>query len=316
MMTQSSTTTRKPQGESASPEDPSPTLRPQTLRYRLFAFVKECLAFVYVWCGYVPVRDLILSLLGRSRAVIVYYHRIGGLDQLSKPAGDFRRDLAYFKRWYECISLAELCSRLQSGEPLRRRCVVITFDDGYRDNFTQALPLLQEAGIPATFYVSTGYMGTERVFPHDALASGRDADFPKLSWDEVRRMEVAGFEIGSHTVNHTNLGKCDAATCHRELTDALADLQRELGPRPRAFSFPWGQPGDYTDEAIGEAKRLGYTSVVLAYGGWNTRGSDIFQLLRVDVGIGLLSHLGVQARVAGLQPDYVRALRKLRGDQG
>lgn len=286
-------------------------LRPSTWSYRVFAFAKECIAFAYLYGGYVPLRDLVLSLLGRSRAVIVYYHRIGGVDQLSKPAADFRRDLAYFKRWYECISLSELCRRLQANKPLRRRCLVVTFDDGYQDNFTEAAPLLKEAGISATFFVTTGYIGTDRVFPHDA-----PADFPKMTWSDVRALEAAGFEIGSHTVNHVNLGQCDAAECAVELTASLDDLDRELGKRPRAFSFPWGKPGDFSAEAITAAQQAGYTSAATAYGGANTRGNDIFRLQRVDVGIGFLSHLGVKARVAGLDPDFHRAQRKLQGGAG
>lgn len=277
----------------------------------IYRVLKDALAFLYLWCGFVPVRDLVLSLLGRSRAVIVYYHRIGGRDQLSKPADAFRRDLEYFKRWYECISLSELCRRLRAGEPLRRRCVVVTFDDGYRDNYTTAFPLLQAAGIPALFYVSTGFVGTDKVFPHDERAQRDGLDFPKLTWDDVRALAAAGHEIGSHTVNHVNLGKCQQQTVQEELGRSLADLERELGPGPRHFSFPWGKPGDFTEEAIELARRLGCVSAATAYGGWNSRGTDPFHLLRMDVGNGYLSGLNVQARVAGLQPDFWRALRKL-----
>lgn len=275
---------------------------------RLARLIKDAMFFVYLYCGFVQVRDLVLSFLGRSRAVVVYYHRVGGCDVLSRPVKAFEQDLAYFKRHYECISLAELCRRLRDGRPIRRRTLVVTFDDGYRDNFTRAMPLLAAAGVPATFFVSTGFVGTDRVFEHDARrdSSVRHAN---LSWDELRAMEAAGFEVGSHTVHHVNLGRADAQTVRREIRESLAQLNQHLGARPRAFSFPWGKPGDLSEGAIGEVQGAGCYAVASAYGGCNRRGGDCFRILRMDVGNGNLSRLAVRARVAGLVPFPVRQFR-------
>jgi peptidoglycan/xylan/chitin deacetylase (PgdA/CDA1 family) len=282
----------------------------QRLSLRLFMAVKEALFFIYLYCGYVQLRDFLFACLGRSRAVVLYYHRVGGRDVWTKPNKEFRNELAYLKSRYHCISFRELCERLEAGKPLRRRSAVITFDDGYRDNFTEAVPALKDAGLTATFFVATGFIDKEREFPHDLRALERGdieaLNFPKLTWEDLRSMEAQNFEIGSHTVNHTNMGSADKMTIESELEDSLSALNRELGEKPRAFSFPWGKPQDMSECAIEIAKRANYYSAVSAYGGANTRGTKVFNIRRMDVGNGELSRLAVRARVAGFDPDYFR----------
>jgi glycosyltransferase involved in cell wall biosynthesis/peptidoglycan/xylan/chitin deacetylase (PgdA/CDA1 family) len=271
--------------------------------------LKALLRCLYLYSGYVGLRDLILSLIGRSRAVVVYYHRVGESDALSKTVDQFRADLAYLKRTYCCMTLDELSSRLAKGVPLRKRVAVITFDDGYRDNYVNAVPLLKQAGLPATFFVATGYVGTRREFPHDQHRSDPlDATprFAKLEWDDLRAMERDGFEIGSHTVNHTNLGQAATPELEFEIITSLAMLNARLGEKRRPFSFPWGKPADMSNEAIQSIRRAGYYAACSAYGGANARGGDPFNIMRVDVGNGALGPLATRARIAGFDPDHLR----------
>jgi len=272
--------------------------------------VKDAVFFIFLYCGYVQVRDGVLALLGRARVVVLYYHRIGTPDVLTKSASEFRLDLDYLRRRYQCISLAELCGTIRSNAPLRHRSVVITFDDGYRDNFLEAAPLLKAAGLPATFFVATGFIGTDRDFDHDLRDGGRGPNaaprYPKLQWADLRAMQADGFEIAAHTVNHTNLGQADQDAVQMEVTGSLAALNRELGYTARAFSFPWGKPDDISTTAVQAVKQAGYYSAASAYGGVNGRGSDLFDIKRIDVGNGNLSRLAFKARVAGFDPDYFK----------
>lgn len=277
----------------------------------LLRSLKALAFFLYLYSGYVALRDLVLSLLGRSRAVVVYYHRVGASDVLTKTVEEFRADLAYLKKHYECISLAELSERLVDRRPLRRRAAVITFDDGYRDNHSKAVPLLKEAGLPATFFVATGYIGTVREFPHDHSSeppAARPASFPKLGWDDLRAMERDGFEIGSHTVNHTNLAQAGAEEVEFEIVSSLHVLNLQLGKKPRPFSFPWGTPAHITDEALKTVRDAGYYAACSAYGGANGRNGDPIQIMRVDAGNGGLGRLATRARIAGLDPDHFRSV--------
>ena len=281
----------------------------------LSSAAKNVLFAAYLYCGYVQVRDWILSLLGRSRAVVLYYHRVGEPDLLTRSVEDFRRDLAWLRRHCECISLGELCRRLREKQPLRRRIAVITFDDGYRDNYANAMPALMEAGITATFFVSTGFIGTARVFPHDQRAAERGDTttplHPKMTWDELRAMQAAGYEIGSHTVTHADLGNADEGTARREVVESLNELNQQLGPRTRAFSFPWGKPANVSESSVKLAGEAGYYTVVTAFGGSNTRGDNPLHIRRLDAGNGRMGRLAWLARFAGLDRDYSQARRLL-----
>ena len=259
--------------------------------------------FCYLHCGWVQLRDTVLSWLGKSRVVIVYYHRLGEADVLTKAPEDFRAEMAYLKAHYQCLTLGQLHELLASGKPIRRKTVAVTFDDGYQDNFTLAFPELMRQQVPATFFVATGYMGTDRIFPHDRQARQRGAavrdDLGKLSWDEIRQMQQGGMEIGSHTVEHANMGRVDETTMKREIEISLQTLQRELGALPRAFCFPWGKPEDTPTEAFARVRQAGYYAAVTTSPGKVRRGDDLYRLRRIDVGNGHMNGLRVQAVIEG-----------------
>ncbi|HEY6331601.1 MAG TPA: polysaccharide deacetylase family protein [Blastocatellia bacterium] len=274
-----------------------------------YAAGKRFVMIVYLYSGFAGLRDLILSALGRSRVVVVYYHRIGQPDVLTRSLRDFEQDLRYYKENYECLSLSELCWRLKSGVTFRRRAVVITFDDGYRDNFTLAVPALRRARLTATFFVATGYVGTTREFAHDhrqAPDRNEAESYPKLEWDDLRTMETLGFEVGSHTENHTNLGTASVQEVEQEVRDSFEALNRRLGKNPRPFSFPWGKPSDISPAALQCVKRVGYYCAASAYGGANRFGASTLDIKRIDVGNGGISRLAFKAKLAGFDPDYYR----------
>jgi len=276
---------------------------PRSARNTLRKAAKQVLFFLYLYCGWIQLRDLVLCMLGRSRVVIVYYHRVGWADVLSKPAGAFRDDMQYLAGRYECLTLKDMVERIHSRKPIRRSIAVVTFDDGYRDNFSNAFPELLRAGVPATFFVSTGFIGTQRTFPHDVRALSRGtaarADWDKMSWDDLRKMQGAGMEIGSHTVDHTNMGKSDEATMLAQATESLATLQRELGKQDRSFCYPWGGPEDTGDRSANIVRQAGYYAAVTTEPGTVSGNDNLMKLRRIDVGNGHFTRLATRAAIEG-----------------
>jgi peptidoglycan/xylan/chitin deacetylase (PgdA/CDA1 family) len=263
---------------------------------------------MYMYSGYVPLRDAVFAGLGYARALVLCYHRIGARDVMSKPIHEFRRDLEHLSRKYDCVTLADLYRKLEKGEPMRRPTAVVTFDDGYRDNYTHGVPVLEAVGVPATFFVSTGFIGADRVFPHDAGGEGSaETDrYPNLSWDDLRVMQEAGFEIGSHTVDHVDLGRAEGPALEREVKQSLAELNGRLGTRSRAFAFPWGQPRNISPDALMAVRQAGYYTAVTMYGGGNARKTDPSVIHRTDAGNGEVGWLAWRARMAGLDPGRCR----------
>ena len=111
------------------------------------------------------------------------------------------------------ISLGELLGRLERGKDVSR-CLVITFDDGYRDNHDVAAAELTLRRLPACFFVTTELVGT-RVAPAWATSGGVKPVW--MSWDEVRGLAARGFEIGSHTMTHVDLSRAPNSKVHRQL---------------------------------------------------------------------------------------------------
>src|ERR1035438_5420994 len=276
------------------------------------SLVKQPAFFVYLCSGYPWVRHFILSTLGLAPVVVLCYHRIGSCGSMSKTPDEFRCDLDHLRKHYECITFRELCARLQKNEPSRRPAAVVTFDDGYRDNFTAALPVLRAAKVPATFFVNPGFVGSDRMFPHDDRCAaeamwryGPRVDYCKMSWDELRVMQTSGFEIGSHTTNHADLGKVEQEVMQSEVFESLAMLNRSLGHQLRPFAFPWGRPENCPERAITSIKQAGYYGAVWGFDEVNSRGTDPFRVRRVDAGNGHASRLEFRARIAGFNPAFL-----------
>src|SRR5690606_11379545 len=85
------------------------------------------------------------------------------------PAAVFETQMRYLNRHYRVMPLADLAGLLGTGRPLREPVAAVTFDDGYRDNYTSAFPVLRRLGVPATIFLATGYIGGDRVFWWDAV---------------------------------------------------------------------------------------------------------------------------------------------------
>jgi hypothetical protein len=115
---------------------------------------------------------LLRMLAGRPRAVILRYHSVSEahdrtelyLDHsLTVSSQVFERQMRFVTRHYTAVPLAELVDRLRQGQALPKKAVAVTFDDGYRDNYTRAFPILRRYHVPATFYLTTGCIENRQI---------------------------------------------------------------------------------------------------------------------------------------------------------
>lgn len=222
------------------------------------------------------------AILLRNAAVVVAFHRVQDTepsDSLSVDAAAFERHCRFYRRHFHVVPLQELVRRLQQGQTVDRH-LAITFDDGYRDNFENARPVLEKLSLPATFFVVTGWIGSDVVPRWDSV---RGVRHPWMTWDQVRALHQRGFEIGAHTMSHVDLGAVPPAVARREVLGARMELQRRLGASVESFAYPYGGRGDVTEANRDVVKRAGFRCCCSSFGGINPAGTNPFYLNRVPV---------------------------------
>jgi peptidoglycan/xylan/chitin deacetylase (PgdA/CDA1 family) len=257
-----------PQGE---PEDGG------TLRRRIAAALGQLLY-----------RSGLYRLAWRNRAVVVLFHRVDDRfpeDPLTCSRAHFAACCDFFARYFIVVTLSELVARLRRGDDITRH-LVITFDDGYRDNHRVAAVELRERGLPACFFVTSGFVGSNHVAWWDARHSIHSE---WMSWNEVRSLHGQGFELGAHTITHADCGQIGGEHAAREIAGSKAHLEAAVGAPVVHFAYPYGAPTQMTEENRSIVRAAGFDSCASAYGGTVDPDSDPFHLRRVPLSRWYLS---------------------------
>ena len=284
------------------------------------------------WCDRVGILPALQGLrrVLRNDVRILAYHRILDIPDISTFKFDlavvsastrqFREQLVLVKRHFRLVTFRDLIAALDGGPALPADAVLITFDDGYDDNYRVAFPILRELGVSAMFFVSTGHIDTGLPYIYDWLVYmvcatssdrltvpeiGVDLPLPPdlaerrriadtllervkrsddatqqaaimrlqrewnmpcvphpdchpMNWDQLREMQAAGMEIGSHGVDHRMLAKLPQAELVREIAGSKAALDAHLGRPAEVISYPVGGFDAYDDRVIGIAQQAGY----------------------------------------------------------
>jgi peptidoglycan/xylan/chitin deacetylase (PgdA/CDA1 family) len=227
-------------------------------------------------------RDLALRALALGRSPkassgwirFPYYHHV-----FDDERRDFARQLDFMAELGDFIGLDQAVDMLDSGGPIDGRYFCLTFDDGFKNWITNAVPILAEKKAKATFFVVTRYIGATLDRDRELLrgfysSGGRLMEF--LDWDDCRKMVAAGFGVGSHTMNHVHLADLDDAGVESELRKSKEKIEAETGRPCHHFCCPFGRDGvDYLparDPAI--AKRVGYRSFLTGHRGAMRRGAS------------------------------------------
>jgi peptidoglycan/xylan/chitin deacetylase (PgdA/CDA1 family) len=289
------------------------------------------MAHQFLESGYLVTHESIYRLLAalpapaRQSWSILAFHRIvpdenfedaSVVGKLAVTLSDFRAILDWLVVNTVVVSLDDGLSALQKkrlGE--RRPMVSLTFDDGYQDNLTLAVPELTSRQLPGTFYVATGYLGGKAWYWWDvAQLWARQEGLPSsevqrtlkrmhglprreetermsravktqtgspeyLTSEDVRLLSSLGMTVGNHTVSHPELDRLSLQETALEIVSAHSRLAGLLPAPPRHFAFPEGIVAPAADEPL---RSLGYRTAATMRRGRNHRGTDCFRLRRID----------------------------------
>jgi peptidoglycan/xylan/chitin deacetylase (PgdA/CDA1 family) len=238
-----------------------------------------------IFTGYSIVKETVQRVRpsqSKSSVVVLLYHRVNDVfrDNVTIGIERFDQHMEYLKKYWPVVPLRALV-RGEIDYFGHRPLVCITFDDGYRDNYDYATPVLLKHRLPATFFVSTDKITNQKPFEHDLRKLGKG--LPNLNWDHARKMQQEGLDFGSHTVNHVNLARIALDEAWDELVESREALRRELGQDEFLFAYPFGTKSDITPEVINLVKKAGYECCCSAYGGTNQGNVENFDIRRIGV---------------------------------
>jgi peptidoglycan/xylan/chitin deacetylase (PgdA/CDA1 family) len=213
-----------------------------------------------------------------SRVRILYYHSISDAPVRSSVSpGSFESQLEYLVRdGYTLLSLSQAIDRLASETAFGERNAVVTLDDGFQDNYEHALPILSRLRVPATVFLTVGYIGTDR------LPTLTRTDFmPRpLDWREVKEMQAQGIEFGSHTITHPMLSQVPLDVARREIGESKRMLEDRLGTAVPFFCYPRGDVNEAVRRIVCDE---GYRAACSTLPGLNDRRTDLFGLRRTYI---------------------------------
>jgi len=213
---------------------------------------------------------------GHQVVPILTYHDIEAVSKgrFAITAELFEQQLRYLKEnGYVGITLDELDRFLRYEQPLPKKAVVITIDDGFKSAKTFAAPLLKKYGVPATFFIYTDFIG-----------AGKNA----LTWDELRELKAEGFDVQGHSKTHSNLAvppanesSADrAARLDSEIVATKQLMEKRIGADVRYFAYPYG---GFDPDVVAKVKAAGYQVGFGTRKGSNPFFMDRYRLKRYNV---------------------------------
>ena len=205
---------------------------------------------------------------------ILVYHSIDNNynDPYSVPPGLFERQMSWlYGAGYRVTSAED-----GFGCPGEDKTVCLTFDDGYDDNYSAAMPILRKYGFTATIYVVTAYIGQYNKWDQDPRNRK-----PLLTEEQIQEMERHGIRFGSHTQTHADFRKLTSSEITADLSASRARLSQILAKPVESFSYPWGAWRSEHPKLVQEA---GYKFAVAASTyGRNALPRDQFRLSRMEI---------------------------------
>jgi peptidoglycan/xylan/chitin deacetylase (PgdA/CDA1 family) len=208
------------------------------------------------------------------RVPVLMYHEIADAaatpSELAVAPDVFADQLGYLRdAGFNTVTAGELAAILAGGPgKLPERPVVLTFDDGYADFHSQALPVLKQNDYTGTIFVTTGMLGRE----------GEDKRM--LNWREIAEINEARIEIGAHTCKHPKLDELPEKLVHEELSVSKSVLEDHLGQEVPGLAYPFG----YSNAKVRQVARdLGYAYGYAVGNALTTSSAGKFTLPRLTV---------------------------------
>ncbi len=205
----------------------------------------------------IPTPTIDIAKYGPCKSVpVLMYHHVNKLTGEQKTSSSltintdvFTGQMDYLvQKSYQTITLNQLVDALNGGGSLPSKPVIITFDDGYQDFYTDVFPLLKSHNFQATVFVSSGLVESGPSY---------------LTWPQIREMDQSGLvTFGNHTWSHKNLTGKDRAVVESEINTSQTQFESFLGKKPNFFAYPYGADNATVESVL---QQQGFKGALLTY---------------------------------------------------
>jgi peptidoglycan/xylan/chitin deacetylase (PgdA/CDA1 family) len=214
-----------------------------------------------------PIVSVLPDQIGEVSIPVLNYHSIGitkGNTLVLDPKKLTQQMDFLAEQGYSPLTLSDFILLLEKKKSAPAKPVLLTFDDGYIDNYEQAMPILKRHGFPATIFISPGTIGQEG----------------KLNWKQIKEMHEAGWDIQPHGMTHPHLPELTAAEQKEEIMQSRRQIEQQLGTKADIFCYPYGE---FNKQTLTILKEEGFRYAFTIRQGRTTSSQDPFHLKRIYV---------------------------------
>ena len=213
-----------------------------------------------------PVAQVTVQDDPRTVMVLNYHKVVDEHMSLSVPLADFEQHMKWLKEYgYTSITPEELYEFIVNGSELPEKPVLITFDDGYKDNYTNAYPIMKKYGFTGTIFVVTGFLGVYDNY---------------MTWEQAKELADNGFSIESHTYSHKSMTETSDEEISKELTKSRDTIKNKLGIDADFMAYPTGTYNLHIAELV---QKAGYKGAFTIKYDNVSRESNVYALERVPI---------------------------------
>lgn len=233
---------------------------------------------IYKATGYIPYLVKFLDKL-QSGYLVLMYHSVSDEHKdyrYNLRVDRFEKQMQYLSENFEIVSTEKLVEKIKNNAEPEGISLAVTFDDGYMNNYQNAVPILEKKTIPTTFFITTGFIENKDM---DEMRDGERIE--KMTWDEIKDISSRKvFTVGSHTHTHPFLPELTGKEMTEELEKSKKILEEKTDEKIKYVSYPGGR---YNKNVIKTARKSGYDASFTSDRVLNNAETDLYKIGRVAI---------------------------------